>query len=82
MDRKLVYNGKEINQMSKEELENQLKINKERIKMRNLFFLSIILILILIYPLIAIFPFIICLITTYWLLQNNDEIEKEINQKR
>ncbi len=82
MDRKLVYNGKEINQMSKEELENQLKINKERIKMRNLFFLSIIFILILIYPLIAIFPFIICLITTYWLLQNNDEIEKEINQRR
>ena len=37
MNRKLLYNGKELYQMSMNELKKQLELNIQRIKIRNIF---------------------------------------------
>ncbi len=81
MNRKLSYNGKELYQMSVDELKAQLKINQFRLKERAICFLIGALLLAFVNPFLAIIPIIILLITRYWLLENNNEIQKEINKR-
>ena len=81
MNRKISYNGKELYQMSVDELKAQLKINQFRLKERAICFLIGALLLAFVNPFLAIIPIIILLITRYWLLENNNEIQKEINKR-
>lgn len=81
MNRKLSYNGKELWQMSTDELKAQLKINQLRLKERAICFLLGALLLAFVNPFLAIIPIAILLITRYWLLQNNHEIQKEIGKR-
>ena len=81
MKRKLSYNGKELWQMSTDELKAQLKINQLRLKERAICFLLGALLLAFVNPFLAIIPIAILLITRYWLLQNNHEIQKEIGKR-
>lgn len=81
MDRKLSYNGKELWQMSTDELKAQLKINQLRIRERIICFLLAALILAFWEPIASILPIVLLLITRYWLLQNNKEIQKELDSR-
>ena len=81
MNRKLSYNGKELYQMSVDELKAQLKINQLRLKERAICFLLGALVLAFVHPVLAIIPIAILLLTRYCLLQNNHEIQNEINRR-
>ena len=67
--------------MSVDELKAQLKINQFRLKERAICFLIGALLLAFVNPFLAIIPIIILLITRYWLLENNNKIQKEINKR-
>lgn len=81
MNRKLSYNGKELHQMSVDELKAQLKINQLRLKERAICFLIGAMLLAFVHPVLAVIPIVILLITRYWLLQNNNAIREEINRR-
>lgn len=81
MNRKLSYNGKELWQMTTDELKAQLKINQLRIRERIICFLLGALILAFLAPIASILPIVLLLITRYWILQNNKEIQKELDSR-
>lgn len=81
MNRKLSYNGKELYQMTISELEEQLKTNQKRILIRSLFLLLVTLAAGFTMPILVIFPIVVLVITDYWLLQNNNEIKREIERR-
>lgn len=81
MNRKLSYNGKELYQMTINELERQLKTNQSRIIVRSIFLLLVTLVAGFIMPILTIFPILVLVITDYWLLQNNYEIKQEIDRR-
>lgn len=81
MKRKLIYNGKYLSEMTKEELKAQLKINQTRIKYRNIFFLLVALACVLSNPILSMIPIFITIITSYWLLENNVAIQEELKNK-
>lgn len=81
MKRKLIYNGKYLSEMTKEELKAQLKINQTRIKYRNIFFLLVSLACVLSNPFLSMIPIFITIITSYWLLENNVAIQEELKNK-
>lgn len=81
MKRKLIYNGKYLSEMTKEELKTQLKINQTRIKYRNIFFLLVALACFLSKPFLSMIPIFITIITSYWLLENNVAIQEELKNK-
>lgn len=81
MKRKLIYNGKYLSEMTKEELKAQLKINQTRIKYRNIFFLLVALACGLSNPILSMIPIFIIIITNYWLLENNVAIQEELKNK-
>ena len=81
MKRKLIYNGKYLSEMTKEELKAQLKINQTRIKYRNIFFLLVALAWDLSNPFLSMIPIFITIITSYWLLENNVAIQEELKNK-
>lgn len=81
MNRKLSYNGKELYQMSTDELKAQLKINQYRLKERAICFLIGALLLAFVNPILSVIPIVILLITRYWLLQNNYAIKQEIDRR-
>ena len=81
MNRKLSYNGKELYQMTINELERQLKTNQIRIIVRSIFLLLVTFVAGFIMPILTIFPIVVLIITDYWLLQNNYEIKQEINRR-
>ena len=81
MNRKLSYNGKELHQMSTDELKAQLKINQYILKERAICFLIGALLLAFVNPILSVIPIVILLITRYWLLQNNYAIKQEIDRR-
>lgn len=81
MKRKLIYNGKYLSEMTKEELKAQLKINQTRIKYRNIFFLLVSLACVLSNPFLSMIPIFITIITSYWLLENDVAIQEELKNK-
>ncbi len=81
MNTKLSYNGKELYQMTISELEAQLKANKIRMLVRSIFLLLVTLAAGLAMSILVIVPIAILVITDYWLLQNNKEIQKEIARR-
>ena len=81
MKRKLIYKGKYLSEMTKEELKAQLKINQTRIKYRNIFFLLVSLACVLSNPFLSMIPIFITIITSYWLLENNVAIQEELKNK-
>lgn len=81
MNRKLSYNGKELYQMTINELERQLKTNQIRIIVRSIFLLLVTFVAGFIMPILTIFPILVLVITDYWLLQNNYAIKQEIDRR-
>ena len=81
MNRKLSYNGKELWQMSFDELNIQLKTNKLRLILRTLFLILVTLAAGFAMPILIIVPMVILFITNYWLLENNKEIRREIERR-
>lgn len=81
MNRKLLYNGKELYQMSMNELKKQLELNIQRIKIRNIFLWCIVIVCIFINPVLSIVPIIMSIVTSYWLFQNNEKIKMELNKR-
>lgn len=81
MNRKLSYNGKELYQMTLSELEVQLKTNQMRLIARSIFLILVTLVAGFAMPILVIIPLAILIITDYWLLQNNKEIQREIDRR-
>lgn len=82
MNRKLIYKGKQIKEMTKSELEEQYRINKNRLKIRISFFAIISIISYCIMPLLSIYPLAILGVTTYWILENNEKLIEEIEKRQ
>lgn len=81
MNRKLSYKGKELSQMSKEELVEQMEKNKRRMFGNHLFLGSV-----SVAAFIAFLPAVIVTVgvgavRTYWLLQNNQAIEEQLSKR-
>ena len=81
MNRKLSYNGKTIQEMTKWELQEQLESNKKRLAVRAVFFGVASLATFAVIPVVGIVPLGIGAITSYWLKENNEAIKEEINKR-
>lgn len=81
MKRVLSYKGKTIKEMSIDELKNQYKMNKIRFAYRSIFFILVAISAIFVKPIVSIIPIIFLVITDLWLIENNSEIKKEIENK-
>lgn len=81
MNRKLSYKGKELWQMTIGELESQFKINQLRLIFRSLFLILVTLTIGFTMPILVIIPIGILVITNYWLLQNNKDIQREMEKR-
>lgn len=81
MNRKLSYKGKELYQMTISELEAQLKTNQLRLIFRSLFLILVTFAAGFAMPILVIVPIAILVITDYWLLQNNKEIQRELERR-
>ena len=81
MNRKLSYNGKTIQEMTKMELQEQLETNKKRSMVRAGAFGAFSLLTFATVPVLGIVPLGIGVITAHWLRQNNEVIKEEINKR-
>ena len=81
MKRKLSYNGKTIQEMTKSELQTQYETNRKRMQIRAMFFGAIAIISFVVIPQVAIIPLAIGAITSYWLKKNNEEIQAEMSAR-
>lgn len=82
MNRKLSYNGKTIQEMTKSELQEQYEKNKKRMATRAGFFGVASLATFAVVPVVGIVPLGIGAITAYWLKENNEAIEEELSRRR
>ena len=82
MKRELKYRGKNIKEMTINELRNQYSMNKTRFLYRTLFFVLIAISMFVYEPISIIIPFVIATITGYWLIENNKEIKLEIENRQ
>ena len=81
MKRQLRYNGVPLRMMSKADLRGQLIVNRERMVSRA-FVLGIFAALIMIVdPLLGLFPLGICALTSFWLWQNSKAIQNELEAR-
>ena len=81
MRRILKYKGKTIEEMTIYELKNQYSINKTRFVYRTVFFILIAISIMLYQPIVIIIPIVLAIITGYWLIENNNEIKKEMDDR-
>lgn len=81
MNRILKYRGKNIKEMTLNELENQYKMNKLRFIYRTIFFVLISISIIIYEPLASIIPIALAGVTGYWSIENNNVIKKEIENR-
>lgn len=81
MKRELKYRGKNIKEMTINELRNQYNMNKTRFLYRTLFFILIAILMFIYEPISIIIPFAFAMITGYWLIENNREIKQEIDNR-
>lgn len=81
MNRKLSYNGKSIQEMTKMELQEQLETNKKRSIVRAGAFGAFSLLAFAAVPPLGIVPLGIGVITAHWLRQNNEAIKEEIDKR-
>lgn len=70
-----------ISKLSKEELQSLLKTNERRLLIRTIFLILVTICAVFVMPILAIFPIAVLLITGYWLMQNNNEIKREIEKR-
>ena len=70
-----------ISKLSKEELQSLLKTNERRLLIRTIFLILVAICAVFVMPILAIFPIAVLLITGYWLMQNNNEIKREIEKR-
>lgn len=81
MNKKLCYNGKEAHEMTKEELQLQLEINKKRIKGNSLFTAIITGISLVSCAPVAIFVIAIGMIRRNQILENNKVLQGELSKR-
>lgn len=80
MNRKLYYNGKEVHDMTVEELTRQLETNKKRITTNNLFVAIITGISLIACAPAAILVIIVGVLRRNWLLENNKVLQEELDK--
>lgn len=81
MNRKLSYNGKTIQEMTKKELQQQYETNKKRSVVRAGFFGVASLATFAVIPALGIVPLEIGVVTAHWLRENNEAIKEEIEKR-
>lgn len=81
MKRNLLYHGKPIEKMSKEELEKQLEDNKTRMGTRTAFFGIVTVASCFVFLPIALIPLTMAGLTDYWIVQNNKQIKNQLIQR-
>ena len=81
MNRNISYQGKTIYEMTINELRKQYKLNKIRFIYRTIFFILIAISITLYEPIATIIPMSFAIITGYWLIENNNAIRKEIENR-
>lgn len=82
MNRKLSYNGKTLEKMTTNELKAQCRVNRNRLKIRMVFFAVITVLTFFVVPFAVPIPGAIGAVTTFWLLQNNKAIQWELGRRR
>lgn len=81
MNKNLSYDGKKLHEMTQEELKDQVETNKKRIACNNLFVVTIVGISLFAFPLAALFTLGVGVVRRNWILENNKEIQKELNNR-
>lgn len=81
MNRKLSYNGKELKEMTRSELENQVVTNKKRIVGNNIFLVAVAVASLFVTPPLSLVPIGIGVLRTYWLCEDNNAIKDEISRR-
>ena len=81
MNRKLSYDGKELHEMTQEKLKEQAETNKKRIVRNNLFVATITGVSLFAFPPAALLTLGVGVVRRNWILENNKEIQKELNNK-
>lgn len=81
MNRKLSYNGKEVHEMNKDELRNQLEINKRRMANNKICVILITGVSLVACAPVAIAVIIIGVLRRNWILENNQVLQEELNKR-
>lgn len=81
MSEQLSYNGKSIEEMTKQELQEQYETNKKRSGVRAGAFGAFSLLTFAVVPALGIVPLGIGVITAHWLRQDNEAIKEEIDKR-
>lgn len=81
MNRKLSYDGKELHEMTQEKLKEQVETNKKRIVCNNLFVTTITGVSLFACPPAALLTLGVGVVRRNWILENNKEIQKELNNR-
>lgn len=81
MNRKLFYEGKELYEITQEELKERVETNKKRIVCNNLFVATITGVSLFACPPAALFTLGVGVVRRNWILKNNKEIQKQLNNR-
>ena len=81
MNRKLFYEGKELYEITQEELKERVETNKKRIVCNNLFVATITGVSLFACPSAALFTLGVGVVRRNWILKNNKEIQKQLNNR-
>lgn len=81
MNRKLSYNGKTLNQMTKQELEAQYEANQKRLVARSTFLGGVGVLACLAMPILAVAPVAVGAVTGNWIVENNKAIKEELEKR-
>ena len=81
MKRQLRYNGVPLRMMSKADLRGQLIVNRERMVSRASILGAFGVLTMLVDPLLGLFPLGVCTLTSFWLWQNNQMIQTELEAR-
>ena len=81
MKRQLQYNGLPLRMMSKADLRGKLIANRERMVSRAAILGIFGALTMIVDPLLGLFPLGVCALTSYWLWQNNQMIQTELDAR-
>lgn len=81
MNRKLSYNGKELHEMTQEELKQQVESNEKRIVRNNLFVATITGVSLFAFPPAVLLTLSVGIVRRSWILENNKAIQEELGNR-
>ena len=81
INRKLSYGGKELHEMTKEELKKQIETNKKRMVRNHLFVAVMTGVSLFAFPPAALFTLGVGVVRRNWMIENNKEIQKKLTNR-